>query len=137
MPKIRQVLLILMVVVSIFGTGVLGAGAQSLPAAGSVRPAAADTVTIKVLNPQGAVPATGKLAPRLSTLDGKRVVNYLLLPNTFEFQPAGKAFFASISEQLKKQFPKVTIVDVNSFNETGLEDIQKEKPDAVILGVGG
>lgn len=137
MSKTRKILVILMVVVSLFGTGVLGAGAQTLPASGSVQPAAATTVTLKVLNPQGAVPATGKLAPRLSTLDGKRVVLWLLLPNTFEFQPAGKAFFASISEQLKKQFPKATLIDVNTFNETGLEEIQKQKPDAVILGVGG
>ena len=84
----------------------------------------------------------GKLAPRLSSLDGKKVALWLMLPNTFEFQPAGKAFYERTAELLKKQFPNVTLIMPDKLENSSdaaksLAGIKEAKPDAALLGMGG
>ncbi len=119
---------------------VLGLGSFATVQAAPLQQTA--TASLTVLNPQGTVPVVGKFAPRLSTLDGKKVGLWLMLPNTFEFQPAGVAFYDEIAVQMKKQFPTVTLVMPKDFSSNlpeiaSAKVITETKVDAVVLGIGG
>jgi ABC-type enterochelin transport system substrate-binding protein len=140
MQEIRKVVLMLTVVACLFGSVLV---AQAAPIEQTAAPATAETkaevepVELTVLSPQGDIPLNAKPAERLDTLDGKNVALFLLLPNTFEFQPAGNAFFDSIEAKLTKDFPTVKLARTGDFYEKGLELIKASDPDAVILGMGG
>lgn len=126
----------LLIAVCVLGLASFAATAQAAP------PQQAATVSLAVLNPQGAVPVVNKFAPRLSTLDGKKVGLWLMLPSTFEFQPAGNAFFDEIAALMKKQFPNVTLVMPKDFSSNAPEVasanvITATKVDAAVLGIGG
>jgi hypothetical protein len=65
-----------------------------------------------------------------------------MMPNTFEYQPAGKAFYARIAELLTKQFPKIQLItpdqlDNSSDASKSGPSILAAKPDAAVLGLGG
>jgi hypothetical protein len=133
--QIRKQLPLLLIALCVLGLGSF----VSVQAAPSSQAA---SVSLTVLNPQGNVPVVGKFAPRLSTLDGKRVGLWLMLPNTFEFQPAGFAFYDEIAAMMKKQFPNVTLVMPKEFSSNLPEiastvAITSTKVDAVVLGIGG
>lgn len=133
--QIKRLWPILLIAVCVLGLGFF-ATAQAAP------PQQAATVSLAVLNPQGTIPVVNKLAPRLSTLDGKTVAFWDLLPPTFEFQDSGKTFFDEMAVLLKKQYPNVTLVMPDKFDNTpdaakAVPSILGSKPDAVILGVGG
>jgi hypothetical protein len=72
----------------------------------------------------------------------KKVGLWLMLPNTFEFQPAGQAFYDEVVVLMKKQFPNVTFVMPAEFS-SNLPDIKSAdaitttKVDAAVLGIGG
>ncbi len=105
-------------------------------------PDQAASVSLTVLNPQGNIPVVNKFAPRLSTLDGKKVGLWLMLPSTFEFQPAGFAFYDEIAAMMKKQFPNVTLVMPKEFSSnapevTSAKVITETKVDAAVIGIGG
>lgn len=100
------------------------------------------SVSLTVLNPQGSIPVVGKYATRLSTLDGKKVGLWLMLPSTYEFQPAGNAFYAEVAVLMKKQFPNVTFVMPAEFSSNApdiksADAITMTKVDAAVLGIGG
>jgi len=133
--QIRKFWPILLIAVCLLGLGSF-ATVQAAP------PQQAATVSLTALNPQGTIPVVNKFAPRLSTLDGKTVALWLMLPSTFEFQPAGQAYYARIVELLKKQYPNVTLVMPDKFDNApdatkAVPSIQAAKPDAAILGIGG
>jgi len=133
--QIRKQLPFLLIALCVLGLGSF-VSVQAAPS-----PQAA-SVSLTVLNPQGNVPVVGKFAPRLSTLDGKKVGLWLMLPNTFEFQPAGVAFYDEIAAMMKKQFPNVTLVMPKEFSSNLPEiastvAITSTKVDAVVLGIGG
>jgi len=117
-------------------------GFASLATAQAAPPPQAATASLTVLNPQGTIPVVNQFAPRLSTLDGKKVGLWLLLPNTFEFQPAGYAFYDEVAALMKKQFPNVTFVMPKEFASnapdlTSAVAITTTKVDAAVLGIGG
>ena len=118
-------------------------GLASFATVQAAPPQQAASVSLTVLNPQGSIPVVNKYATRLSTLDGKKVGLWLMLPNTFEFQPAGNAFYTEVAALMKKQFPNVTFVMPADFT-SNLPDavvstaaITSTKADAVVLGIGG
>lgn len=130
-----KLLLLLLIAVLLMGLGAFATTTQAAPA-----PQAA-SVTLKTLNPQGNVPQVNKFAPRLSTLDGKTVALYLMMPSTYEFQPAGVAFYKRMTELLTKQFPNVKLIQPDKLDNApevkAAEPIKTAKADAAILGIGG
>ena len=132
----KKFLLIVLIVLCALGLASFAATAQAAP------PQQAASVSLTVLNPQGTIPVVNKFAPRLSTLDGKKVGLWLMLPSTYEFQPAGNAFFDEIAALMKKQFPNVTLVMPKEFSSnapevTSANVITATKVDAAVLGIGG
>jgi hypothetical protein len=134
--QIKKILLFLLIAVCALGFVSLATTTQAAP------PQQTGSVSLTVLNPQGTIPVVNKFAPRLSSLDGKTVGLWLMMPNTFEFQPAGKAFYARITELLTKQFPNVKLVQADKFDNSPdatkvIPTIQAAKVDAAVLGIGG
>ena len=102
------------------------------------------TKEVKVLNPVGepAVPIIPS-APRLDTLEGKRIGLYIIRrANAFELMDR-------IAENLANQFPTAEILTHKtnkvwakpSYDRTASEqgifdEILAEKPDAIIIGLG-
>jgi hypothetical protein len=134
--QIKKLLLFLLIAVSALGFVYLTTTAQAAP------PPQAATVSLTVLNPQGVIPVVNKFASRLSSLDGKTIAFWLEMPNTFEFQPAGVAFFTEMGAMLTKQFPTAKFVMPDKFDNSpdatkAVPSLMAVKPDAVVLGVGG
>jgi len=133
--RTKKLMLVLLIAAFVLGLASLATTTQAAPA-----PQAA-SVSLKVLNPQGSIPVVNKFAPRLSSLDGKTVALWLMLPSTFEFQPAGVPMYADLAAALTKQFPTIKLIMPTKFDNApelkSTESIKAAKPDAVILGVGG
>lgn len=133
--RTKRILLVLVIAAFVLGLATLATTTQAAPA-----PQAA-SVSLKVLNPQGSIPVVNKFAPRLSTLDGKTVALWLMLPSTYEFQPAGMAMYDDLAAALTKQFPNIKLVKYDKFDNApelkSTESIKSAKVDAAILGVGG
>jgi len=133
--RTRKALLFLLVAAFLLALGAYASNAQAAP------PPQAASVSLTVLNPQGAVPVVNKLAPRLSTLDGKKVALYLMLPSTYEFQLAGVPFYNKMAEMLKKQFPTIELVMPDKLDNApevkAADAITETKANAAILGIGG
>ena len=134
--RTKKLLVVLLVAVFALGLASLATTTQAAP------PQQAASVTLTTMNPQGTIPVVNKFAPRLSTLDGKTVGLFLLLPSTFEFQPAGTAMYTDLAAALTKQFPNIKLVMPDKFNNAPdatlvIPSVQAAKVDAMILGVGG
>ncbi len=96
-------------------------------------------VTLEVLNPSGEIQIGHLNAPRLDTLEGKKICNIWM---TGMYR--GEQFFPILSDLLKKRFPTITVIPYTEFPvgyPTDLEElvrIVKEKGcDAVIGGPAG
>lgn len=131
----KKLLLVLLIAAFVLGLASLATTTQAAPSQ------QATSVSLKVLNPQGSVPVVNKFAPRLSTLDGKTVALYNMLPSTFEFQPAGQAFYKRVTELITKQFPNIKLIQPEKLDNApevkSTEPIKAAKADAAILGIGG
>ena len=96
---------------------------------------AAIAVTLEVYVPAGnaEIPAN-QLAPRVNTLDGKRVA-FL-----WNLKPGGEWLLDSVKDQLRTRFKDMTYIDWPTQTASWLEDItryQKAQPaDVVILSLG-
>jgi hypothetical protein len=105
--------------------------------------AAASQYTLTVLNPQGPVKKGRELAPRLTTLNGKKVAMWLSATSDQVYAGKGAELYDLLEKMLKEKFADIQIVPYKDLpmkfgpeNEV-VAAIEKTKPDAVISALGG
>jgi hypothetical protein len=105
--------------------------------------AASSEYTLTVLNPQGSVKKERVLAPRLDTLEGKKVAMWLSATPDQLYAGKGAELYVLLEEMLKKRYADIQIVRFVNLpmkfmpeNEV-VEAIVATQPDAVVAGFGG
>jgi hypothetical protein len=105
--------------------------------------AARSSVTLTVLNPQGPVTKSRELAPRLETLNGKKVALWLSATRNQVYAGKGAELYDLMEKMLKERFPGIHIVSYMAMpmkfapeNEV-IAAIEKTRPDAVVAAFGG
>jgi len=99
--------------------------------------------TLTVLNPQGPVKKGRDLAPRLGTLEGKRVVMWLSSTRDEVYAGRGTELYDILAKMLKEKFAGVTIVPYTDLpmkfapEDEVVAAITAARPDAVVAGFGG
>ena len=100
-------------------------------------------VTLTVLNPQGPVKKNRDLAPRLGTLDGKKVALWLSATPDQVYAGKGAELYDVLAKMLKEKFADIKIVPYADLpmkfapeNEV-VAAITAAKPDAVVAALGG
>lgn len=100
-------------------------------------------VTLTVMNPQGSVKKERELAPRLGTLNGKKISMWLSATRGQTYAGKGAELYDILAKMLKEKYPGIQIVPYIALpmkfapeNEV-VEAILKTKPDGVIAGFGG
>jgi len=100
-------------------------------------------VTLTVLNPQGSVQKNRDLAPRLGTLDGKKVALWLSATPDQVYAGKGAELYDLLAKMLKEKFADIKIVPYADLpmkfapeNEV-VTAIAAAKPDAVVAAFGG
>jgi ABC-type amino acid transport substrate-binding protein len=109
----------------------------------SAMPAAAADYSLTVLNPQGPVDRVKDLAPRLGTLQGKRIAMWLSATPDQLFAGKGTELFDQLEKMLRDTYPNIDIVPYKDLpmkfapeNEV-VEKIVAARPDGVVAGFGG
>ena len=99
--------------------------------------------TLTVLNPQGSVKKDRVLAPRLDTLEGKKVAMWLSATPDQIYAGMGAELYVLLEDMLKKRYAGIRIVRFVNLpmkfmpeNEV-VKAIVATKPDAVVAGFGG
>jgi hypothetical protein len=117
-----------------------GRAAEALQAKTSV---GKSSVTLTVLNPQGPVKRSRDLAPRLETLNGKKVALWLSATRDQVYAGKGAELYDLLEKMLKEKFAGIHIVPYMALpmkfmpeNEV-VAAIVKAKPDAVVAAFGG
>jgi len=112
-----------------------------LPAFAS--PAADSDYTLTVLNPQGPVEKGRDLAPRLETLQGKKIAMWLTATPDQLYAGKGAELYDLLEKMLKEKYTDIQIVRYADLpmkfmpeNEV-VDAIVKTQPDAVVAGFGG
>jgi hypothetical protein len=99
--------------------------------------------TLTVLNPQGPVKKVRDLAPRLKTLEGKKLAMWLSSTPDQLFAGKGAELYDLLAKMLKEKIPGINIV---SYHDLPMKfapvpevvaAITATRPDAVIAGFGG
>ncbi len=105
--------------------------------------AAKSSVTLTVLNPQGPVKKGRELAPRLKTLNGKKVALWLSATRSQVYAGKGAELYDLLEKMLKEKFSGIQVVPYMALpmkfmpeNEV-LAAIVKARPDAVVAAFGG
>jgi hypothetical protein len=100
-------------------------------------------VPLTVLNPQGSVKKNRDLAPRLGTLDGKKVALWLSATPDQVYAGKGAELYDVLAKMLKEKFAGITIIPYADLpmkfapeNEV-IARIAAAKPDAVVAAFGG
>ncbi len=120
------------------------ASAKEVPAAAKREsPAAASRYTLTVLSPQGPVKKVRDLAPRLGTLEGKKVALWLSATPDQVYAGKGAELYDVLAKMLKEKFSNIDIVPYSSLpmkfapeNEV-VSAIMAVKPDAAVAALGG
>ena len=106
-------------------------------------PAMSSRYTLTVLNPQGPVKKSKDLAPRLGTLEGKKVAMWLSSTADQFYAGRGAELYDALAKMLKEKYPSVQIVPYTSLpmkfapeNEV-IAAITAARPDGVVAGFGG
>ena len=101
------------------------------------------SITLTVLNPQGPVKKNRDLAPRLGTLDGKKVALWLSATPDQLYAGKGAELYDVLAKMLKEKFADIKIVPYADLpmkfapeNEV-VAAITATKPDAVVVAFGG
>jgi len=99
--------------------------------------------TLTVLNPQGHVKKDKVLAPRLDTLEGKKIAMWLTATPDQLYAGKGSELYDLLEKMLKEKYNGIQIVrysdlpmKFNPENEV-VDAIVKTEPDAVVAGFGG
>jgi len=106
-------------------------------------PAVDSDCTLTVLNPQGSVEKVRDLAPRLDTLQGKKIALWLSATPDQLYAGKGAELYDLLEKLLKENYPDTEIVHYADLpmkfmpeNEV-VEAIVATQPDAVVIGFGG
>ena len=109
----------------------------------AVTPVTASDYTLTVMNPQGPVDKDKELAPRLGTLQGKRIAMWLSATPDELFAGKGTELYDLLEKMLRDAYPGIDIVRYTDLpmkyapeNEV-VEKIVAAQPDGVIAGFGG
>ena len=104
---------------------------------------ASSKYTLTVLNPQGPVKKGRDLAPRLGTLEGKRVAMWLSSTKDQLYAGKGAELYDLLAKMLIEKFAGIKIVPYADLpmkfapeNEV-VTAITEARPDAVVVGFGG
>lgn len=99
--------------------------------------------TLTVLNPQGSVKKDRVLAPRLDTLEGKKVAMWLSATPDQIYAGKGAELYDLLEKMLRGKYADIQIVRYADLpmkfmpeNEV-VEAIVATQPDAVVAGFGG
>ena len=105
--------------------------------------AASSEYTLTVLNPQGSVKKDKDLAPRLNTLDGKKIAMWLSATSDQLYAGKGSELYDLLEKMLKEKYPNTQVVHYADLpmkytpaNEV-VDKIVGTHPDAVVVGFGG
>ena len=105
--------------------------------------AASSEYTLTVLNPQGSVKKDRVLAPRLDTLEGKKVAMWLSATPDQIYAGRGAELYSLLEEMLRGKYADIQIVRFVDLpmkfmpeNEV-VQAIVATQPDAVVAGFGG
>ena len=99
--------------------------------------------TLTVLNPQGAVEKGKDLAPRLETLQGKKIAMWLSATPDQLFAGKGAELYDLLEKMLQEKYPDVEIVRYTDLpmkfapEDEVVEAILATEPDGVVAGFGG
>jgi ABC-type Fe3+-hydroxamate transport system substrate-binding protein len=107
------------------------------------KPATSSEYTLTVLNPQGPVKKDKELAPRLKTLDGKKIAMWLSATPDQLYAGKGAELYDLLEKMLREKYPNTQIVHYADLpmkytpaNEV-VDKIVGTHPDAVVVGFGG
>ncbi len=106
-------------------------------------PAASSDFTLTVLNPQGPVEKVKDLAPRLETLQGKKIAMWLSATPDQLFAGKGAELYDLLEKMLKEQYPDIEIVRYTDLpmkfapEKEIMDAITAAAPDGVVAGFGG
>lgn len=105
--------------------------------------AATAEFTLTVVSPQGPIKKVRELAPRLKTLEGKKLVMWLSATPDQLFAGKGAELYDVLAKMLKEKIPGINIVPYRELpmkfappNEV-VAAIVATKPDAVVAAFGG
>jgi ABC-type amino acid transport substrate-binding protein len=110
---------------------------------GSEDAAAASEYTLTVLNPQGPVKKNHDLAPRLNTLEGKKIAMWLSATEDLLYAGKGAELYDLLEKMLKDKYPDIEIVSYRDlpmkYSPEGevVSAIVEKQPDGVVAGFGG
>lgn len=105
--------------------------------------AAASKYTLTVLSPQGSVKKGRDLAPRLGTLEGKKVAMWLSSTRDQLYAGKGAELYDLLAKMLKEKFANIKIVPYTDLpmkfapDKEVIAAITAIQPDAVVAGFGG
>jgi hypothetical protein len=106
-------------------------------------PVAPSEYSITVLNPQGAIPFASDLAPRLDTLEGKRVALWLSATPDHTYAGQGAPLYDELAKMLKEKFATIEIIPYTDLPmkyspaDEVIAAITATEPDAVVVAFGG
>jgi ABC-type Fe3+-hydroxamate transport system substrate-binding protein len=99
--------------------------------------------TITALNPQGHVKKDKVLAPRLDTLEGKKIAMWLNSTPEQLYAGKGAELYDLLEDSLKEKYSNIEIVRYTELpmkyspQDEVVEAIVETQPDAVVAGFGG
>lgn len=106
-------------------------------------PAVSSDITLTVLNPQGPVDKVRDLAPRLDTLQGKKIAMWLSATADQLFAGRGAELYDLLEKMLRDSYPGIEIVRYTDLpmkfmpEKEIVDAIVAAGPDGVVAGFGG